>query len=166
MSTALRSSFEGPGLEITVGFSCLITRIIASVIRKIRSISKHYQVQEYKNTLYLFPVTFSRCLLCSPRAGGWQAITIDAIFQRLEIHYAGNADFYTRKDDKIAAWRCFWGAADKVTTSLKCIDAGNANNEKTYLFVVNTETKEGILTLGKQELGVYGWQPPTDPQKE
>jgi hypothetical protein len=113
-----------------------------------------------------FLLLFLAACSAHPGAGGWQAITNDAIFQRLEIRYAGNADFYTRKDDKIAAWRCFWGAADKVTTSLKCIDAGNANNEKTYLFVVNAETKEGILTLGKQELGVYGWQPPTDPQKE
>lgn len=90
----------------------------------------------------------------------------EAIFQRLEIRYAGNADLYTQKEDTVAAWRCFWGAADKTNASLKCVDAGNANNEKSYVFSVDKETNEGVLKLGEQVLGQYGWQPPTDPPEE
>ncbi len=101
-----------------------------------------------------------------PGAGGWYAISENAVFERLEIRYAGNADFYTKSENNIAAWRCFWGAAGKQTASLKCVDAGNANNEKTYLFVVDKESREGTLKLGEQILGHYGWQPPTDPPEE
>ncbi len=105
---------------------------------------------------------------CSPHpgAGGWHATSSDAKFERLEIRYGGNADFYTNDDDKIAAWRCFWSAADKATASLKCVDAGNASNEKTYLFVVGKNTREGVLKLGEQVLGLYSWQAPTDPPQE
>jgi hypothetical protein len=105
---------------------------------------------------------------CSPHpgAGGWHAMDKDAKFQRLEIRYAGNADFYINDNDKVAAWRCFWGAADKVTAHLKCIDAGNANNEQTYLFVVDKEAREGVLQLEERVLGRYGWQTPTAPPEE
>ena len=73
---------------------------------------------------------------------------------------------FIHNDDKQATWRCLWGAADKHIASLKCIDAGNANNEQTYSFSVDQQTKEGILKLGEQMLGRYGWQPPTDPPQE
>lgn len=105
---------------------------------------------------------------CSPHpgAGGWQATDADAKLQRLEIRYAGNADLYTQKEDVVAAWRCFWGAADKNIANLKCVDASNADNEKTYLFVVNKETNQGVLKLGEQILGRYNWQPPTEPVEQ
>ena len=105
---------------------------------------------------------------CSPHtgAGGWRATSVDTAFERLEIRYGGNADFYTKDDDKVAAWRCFWSAMDKATASLKCVDAGNADNEKTYLFVVDKNTREGVLKLGEQDLGLYSWQAPTDPPQE
>jgi hypothetical protein len=121
------------------------------------------QIKAFCAFLILF--TFGACSP-HPGAGGWHATSVDAAFERLEIRYGGNADFYTKDDDKVAAWRCFWSAMDKASTSLKCIDAGNADNEKTYLFVVNAETNEGILSFGKQVLGVYDWQPPTSPHKE
>ena len=105
---------------------------------------------------------------CSPHpgSGGWRSTSTDARFERLEIRYAGNADFYTKNDDKIAAWRCFWGTSDKQIASLKCIDAGDANNEKTYSFSVDEQTKIGSLLLDDQILGHYNWQPPTDPPEE
>jgi hypothetical protein len=113
-----------------------------------------------------FLLLFLAACSAHPGAGGWHATSSNAKFERLEIRYGGNADFYTNDNDQNAAWRCFWSATDKNTASLKCIDAGDGNNEKTYLFTVNIEAKEGILNLGKQVLGVYDWQPPTDPQKE
>ena len=113
-----------------------------------------------------FLVFFLTACSAHPGAGGWHATSSDAKFERLEIRYGGNADFYTRDDDKIAAWRCFWGAADKVSASLKCVDAGNSNNEKTYLFVVDKNTREGVLKIGEQVLGLYSWQAPTDPPQE
>lgn len=105
---------------------------------------------------------------CSPHpgAGGWHAMDKETKFQRLEIRYAGNADFYKKYDDKVAAWRCFWGAADKVTANLKCVDAANANNEQTYLFIVDKEAREGVLQLEEQILGRYAWQPPTAPPED
>jgi len=120
-----------------------------------------------RTTFIFLPLTLLLSA-CSPHpgAGGWQAIDKEAIFQRLEIRYAGNADLYTQNQDTVAAWRCFWGAVDKTIASLKCVDAGNADNEKNYSFSVDKQSKEGVLKLGEQVMGRYSWQPPTDPPEE
>ena len=46
-----------------------------------------------------------------PGAGGWGATSNEAMFERLEIRYNGQADFYTRAQDNDAAWRGFLSAA-------------------------------------------------------
>ncbi len=126
---------------------------MVSLNRKIWVCLNTARLMNIKNLCVLSLLLLLTACSAHPGAGGWHAISNDAKFQRLEIRYAGNADFYTQTDDKIAAWRCFWSAADKITASLKCIDASNADNEKTYLFVVNAETKEGILSLDKKVIG-------------
>ena len=98
-----------------------------------------------------------------PGAGGWRETSNQAMFERLEIRYNGQADFYTRGQDSDAAWRCFWSAAGEFRVSMKCIDAGNENNEQEFVFLVEEQHKQGSLLQGGQTLGIYAWQPPTDP---
>ena len=119
-------------------------------------------------TRYILLTLFLFLPACSPHpgAGGWRATDKNATFQRLEVRYTGNADFYIQNNDKVAAWRCFWSAADKVTANFKCIDAGNADNEQTYLFTVDEEIHEGVLQRENQILGRYAWQRPTAPPEE
>ena len=96
-----------------------------------------------------------------PGAGGWRATSGDAAFERLEIRYNGQADFYIRTEDITAAWRCFWGTGGENKVSMKCVDAGNANNEQEFVFMVEQGRKLGSLLQGRETLGVYEWQPPT-----
>lgn len=117
---------------------------------------------------FLSPLTASLLMLtlaaCSPHpsAGGWHALDGSMRFQRLEIRYDGSADFYTHAEDKTAAWRCFWSAINSLESSLKCVDAGNADNEKYYSFSAQPDQKLGNLKLDGKTLGRYGWQPPAE----
>ncbi len=109
---------------------------------------------------------FSLLLLsaCSPHpvAGGWKADSSAAAFAHLEISYNGQATFHTNAPTEEAAWRCFWGAEDKKIAHLKCVQASNAEVEKTYRLVANKAEQTAELTLNGQSLGRYTWQPPTD----
>ena len=120
----------------------------------------------YRLFFLLLPALMLSACSPHPGAGGWAAITDSAPFERLEIRFNGQADLYTLKDDKKAAWRCFWAAKDDETAQMKCVEANNANNEQVYWFRADKESKEGSLIFGKQVLGRYTWQPPTDPEEE
>ncbi len=116
-----------------------------------------------KYLLRLLPLVFLLSA-CSghPGAGGWRATTADPIFERLEVRFNGNADFYTNTTDEQAAWRCFWGASSKQTAGFKCVQASNADNEKEYSLIVDEDGKTATLEQGDKVLGRYVWQAPTD----
>ena len=97
---------------------------------------------------------------CSPHpgVGGWRAISVDALFEQLEIRYAGNADFYTRINDETAAWRCFWAAQSKEIAHLKCVEASNTDNEQEYTFLVDKDSGAGTLKRREKVVGIYQWQ--------
>lgn len=99
---------------------------------------------------------------CSPHpgSGGWRATSADPLFERLEVRFNGNADFYTKTNDETAAWRCFWGTADKQTAELKCIQASDGEVEKKYILRVDEGGQAATLELDSQVLGRYTWQAP------
>ena len=98
---------------------------------------------------------------CSPHpgSGGWRASSADPLFERLEVRFNGNADFYSKTNDETAAWRCFWSAADKRTAELKCIEA-SSDVEKTYALIVDEDGQSATLEQDGQILGRYIWQAP------
>jgi hypothetical protein len=113
-----------------------------------------------KNTGIFIILTMLAACSPHPGAGGWKAISGDALFEKLEIRFAGNADFYTRTDDETAAWRCFWAAQNKQLARLKCVEAANADNEQEYIFMVDADGGPGTLKLGDTVVGIYQWQSP------
>lgn len=111
---------------------------------------------------------FALLAACSPHpgAGGWGAHSNDASFERMEIRYNGRADLFTHTEDTTASWRCFWAAEDKFRLQLKCVDASNTDNEQIFIFLVDGDRKQGQLLHGRNSLGQYAWQPPTEPVEE
>jgi len=99
---------------------------------------------------------------CSPHpgSGGWRATSAEPLFERLEVRFNGNADFYSKTNDDEAAWRCFWSAADKQAAELKCIQASNDSMEKIYMLIVDDDGQTATLEQGEQVLGQYAWQAP------
>ena len=126
------------------------------------------QSKLYRPFLSLSLLSLTLLSACSPHpgAGGWKATSSDATFERLEVRYNGQADFYTSSEDTASTWRCFWGVEDKQTTNLKCVEAADTTNEQTYLLLVNTQTnnttptRTAELKLAQQSLGHYQWQAP------
>lgn len=99
---------------------------------------------------------------CSPHpsSGGWSATSADALFERMEVRFNGNADLYTKSSDETAAWRCFWSAIDKQTAELKCVQASDGEIEKIYALTVDEGGQAATLEQGNQILGRYSWQAP------
>lgn len=99
---------------------------------------------------------------CSPHpgSGGWRATSAEPLFERLEVRFNGNADFYTKINDEAAAWRCFWSAEGNQTLELKCIQASNGDNEKEYALIVEEGGQTATLERGNNVLGSYIWQAP------
>jgi len=115
----------------------------------------------YQKLIWLAPLllTLNACTP-HPSSGGWRATSADPLFERLEVRFNGNADFYTKTNDETAAWRCFWGTADKQTAELKCIEADNGEVEKIYMLQIDQGGQAATLEQGGQVLGRYTWQAP------
>ena len=117
-----------------------------------------------RSTLYwIFPLLLTLSA-CTPHtsSGDWRATTSDALFERLQVRFDGTAEFFTKTEDETAAWRCFWGAENKQTAGLTCIDANDENNEKQYELHVDKEKQDAVLKLDNLEIGRYRWQTPLD----
>ena len=67
-----------------------------------------------------------------------------------------------KNNDRDAARRCFWGAIDKQTLDLQCIQAADNKTEEKYLFVVDEARLDAVLKLGDKVVGNYAWQAPRD----
>ena len=114
-----------------------------------------------RKLIWLFPLLLI-LNACSPHpgSGGWRATSAEPLFERLEVRFNGNADFYTISSDEVAAWRCFWGAEDNQTLGLKCIQASNGDNEKEYALIVEEGKQIATLEQDGNVLGRYTWQAP------